>query len=62
MSITKKGGEIIEFECFHLECWKRFFQEAVERGIRERVREYEMKLDMKLKTGGKGLNGCCCGE
>ncbi len=29
MIITKKGQKIIEFECFHFQCWKGFFEESV---------------------------------
>lgn len=29
MIITKKGQKIIEFECFHFECWKEFWDENV---------------------------------
>jgi len=25
MIITKRGGRIIEFACFHFECWKSFW-------------------------------------
>ncbi len=27
MNITKRGDKIIEFEAFHLTCWKQFLRE-----------------------------------
>jgi hypothetical protein len=29
MIITKKGQRVIEFACFHLFCWKEFFDKSV---------------------------------
>jgi len=29
MLISKNKGKIIEFECFHYECWKSFFAKSV---------------------------------
>jgi len=31
MIITKKGQKIIEFECFHFECWRGVFENGVGR-------------------------------
>jgi len=28
MIITKLGNRVVEFECFHFGCWKRFFREC----------------------------------
>jgi len=36
MIITKRGNKILEFECFHFDCWKEFFDESVEMMVRER--------------------------
>lgn len=34
MIITKIGNKILEFECFHAECWKEHIEEAIrERGF-----------------------------
>ena len=39
MNITKKGQKIIEFEAFHLECWREFLkEEGVEIVERESVK------------------------
>ncbi|OGJ19846.1 hypothetical protein A3K73_03700 [Candidatus Pacearchaeota archaeon RBG_13_36_9] len=27
MTLTKKGNKIIEFEAFHLKCWKQFLKD-----------------------------------
>lgn len=35
MIITKRGQRIIEFECFHFECWKAFFEENVQMQIKQ---------------------------
>lgn len=39
MIITKKGQKIIEFECFHLECWKGHFEEAVQYELEKRKKD-----------------------
>jgi len=36
MIITKRGEKIIEFVCFHLNCWKEYFD-----------RNIELKINMK---------------
>ena len=28
MLITKRGQKIIEFECFHFQCWKEMWEES----------------------------------
>ena len=35
MIITKRGNRILEFECFHFECWKNFFEESVKVRIKQ---------------------------
>lgn len=32
MVITKKGRRIIEFEAFHLECWKKYVDDSIKKG------------------------------
>ena len=39
MIITKQGQRIVEFECFHLGCWKRHIEEAVGVGVKEKLLE-----------------------
>ena len=35
MIITKRKDRILEFECFHFECWKSFFEESVKVRIKQ---------------------------
>jgi len=37
MIITKRGDKILEFECFHAECWKEHIEEAIGKGVVERI-------------------------
>jgi hypothetical protein len=33
MIITKNGPKIIEFACFHFECWREFCEESIKKGL-----------------------------
>jgi len=33
--IPKRGNKIIDFQCFHAECWEKFFKESVLIKIKE---------------------------
>lgn len=39
MIITKIGDRIIEFECFHIECWKKFFEENVQIEVKKKLKK-----------------------
>jgi hypothetical protein len=38
MVITKRGQKIVAFECFHFECWKKFFEENVAMEVKRVLR------------------------
>jgi len=38
MIITKRGNKIIDFQCFHFQCWREFFEEAVQEAVKKKLR------------------------
>jgi hypothetical protein len=37
MTITKKGSRVIEFESFHVICWKEYIRESIKKGVLEMI-------------------------
>ena len=35
INMTKNNGKIIQFDAFHFDCWKEFFENAVRLKVRE---------------------------
>tara|TARA_Y100000310_G_C20411785_1_gene682369 strand:- start:37 stop:225 length:189 start_codon:yes stop_codon:yes gene_type:complete len=37
MIITKKGQKIIEFKCFHIDCWKEHVEKSIGLGVMKEI-------------------------